>query len=167
MVKLVDGGVDLKSKAHYKTFGKFIVNMDLLHANELLVKYANSYAPVYKVKRVRISKYFCDFLCDLLNTGKINIDLFKKLTYKDDQIFENLIIRAKLAVQLGYDKIDRKLDEEQLKLRFEILRGEIMNNNNNEELLDELIFVIHELFKLGKIAEIDRDELLKELSGLK
>ena len=166
MVKLVDNGIDLKSKAHYKTFGKFIVNMDLLHANELLVKYANSYAPVYKVKRCKITKYFCDFMVDLLNTSVINIDLFKKLTYKDDQIFENLIIRAKLVNQLGYDKIDRKLDEEQLKLRFEVLRGEVLNNNNNNELIDELTYVIHELFKIGKIAEADRDDLLRELAGL-
>lgn len=166
MVKLVDNGIDLKSKAHYKSFGKFIINMELLHAGQLLVKYANSYAPVYKVKRCLISKYFRDFMLDLLNTSVINIDLFKKLTFKDDQIFENLIIRAKLAIQLGYDKIERKLDEEQLKKRFEVLRGEVLNSNNNEELIDELTYVIHELFKIGKIAEIDRDDLLRELSGL-
>ena len=79
MVKLVDNGIDFKSQAHYKSFGKFIINMELLHAGQLLVKYANSYAPVYKVKRCSISKYFRDFMLDLLNTSVINIDLFKKI----------------------------------------------------------------------------------------
>jgi hypothetical protein len=160
-----DSGIELKSKAHYKTFGKFMINMDLLHANELLVKYV-SYAPVYKIKRTQISTYFTDFLSDLLDNGTINVDLYKKLTFKDNRIFENLIIRAKLANQLGYHKIEQKFDEEQLKTRFEIIRGEIVAGHSNAELIEELIFVIKELFKIGKISDNDKNDLLKELKGL-
>jgi hypothetical protein len=160
-----DSGIELKSKAHYKTFGKFMINMDLLHANELLVKYV-SYAPVYKIKRTQISTYFTDFLSDLLDNGTINVDLYKKLTFKDNRIFENLIVRAKLANQLGYHKIEQKFDEEQLKTRFEIIRGEIVAGHSNAELIEELIFVIKELFKIGKISDNDKQELLKELNGL-
>ena len=165
MVKLIDNGIELKSKAHYRTFGKFIINMDLLHGGELLVKYI-SYAPVYKIKRTGISGYFCDFLCDLLDTGVINIDKFKKLTYKDNRIFDNLVVRAKLANQLGYHKIEQKLDEDELKIRFEILRGELTAGNNNRELVEELNHVIDELYKIGKIKEEDKIELLAELKTL-
>ena len=139
--------------------------MDLLHGGELLVKYI-SYAPVYKIKRTGISSYFCDFLCDLLDTGVINIDKFKKLTYKDNRIFDNLVVRAKLANQLGYHKIEQKLDENELKIRFEILRGELTAGNNNRELVDELNHVIDELYKIGKIKEEDKIELLAELKTL-
>ena len=166
MVKIIDNGIELKSKAHYRTFGKFIVNMDLLHGGTLLVKYI-SYAPVYKVKRTAISKYFCDFLCDLLDTGVINVDKYKKLTFKDNQIFDNLVVRAKLANQLGYHEIEKTLDEEQLKVRFEILRGEILACNSNAELVEELSHVINELFKINKISKEDKDELLTELKSLK
>ena len=158
-----DSGIELKSKAHYKTFGKFMINMDLLHANELLVKYV-SYAPVYKIKRSPISTYFTDFLCDLLDTGTINVELYKKLTFKDNRIFDNLVVRAKLANQLGYHKIEQKFDEEHLKTRFEVLRGEILAGNDNTELFDELKFVINELSNKGKISNTDRDELLNELN---
>jgi len=160
-----DSGIELKSKAHYKTFGKFMINMDLLMANELLVKYV-SYAPVYKIKRTQISTYFTDFLSDLLDNGTINVDLYKKLTFKDNRIFENLIVRAKLANQLGYHKIEQKFDEEQLKTRFEIIRGEIVAGHSNAELIEELIFVIKELFKIGKISDNDKNDLLQELNGL-
>ncbi len=158
-----DSGIELKSKAHYKTFGKFMVNMNLLHANELLVKYV-SYAPVYKIKRTPISSYFTDFLVDLLDTGMINVDLYKKLTFKDNRIFENLVVRAKLANQLGYHKIEQKFDENNLTQRFEVLRGEIIAGNSNAELIEELKFVIKELNKIGKISDIDRDDLLNELN---
>ena len=166
MVKNVDEGVSLKSKAHYKTFGKFIINMELLNSGILLVKYA-SYAPVYKVKRTHVSSFFVDFLNNLLETGVIHLDLFKKLTFRDNKIFENLIQRAKLDIQLGYHKIEKKLSEDELKTRFEILRGEILAQNDNEELVEELIHVINELYKIDKISEKDKTELLIELKALK
>ena len=165
MKQLIDNGIELKSKAHYRTFGKFIINMDLLHGGELLVKYI-SYAPVYKIKRAPITKYFCDFVCDLLDTGVINVEKYKKLTFKDDQIFDNLIVRSKLANQLGYHEIEKKLSDDELKTRFEILRGEILAHNSNAELVEELIHVINELFKIDKISEKDKNELLTELKGL-
>ena len=166
MVKNVDEGVSLKSKAHYKTFGKFIINMELLNSGILLVKYA-SYAPVYKVKRTHVSSFFVDVLNNLLETGVIHLDLFKKLTFRDNTIFENLIKRATLDIQLGYHKIEKKLSEDELKTRFEILRGEILAQNDNEELVEELIDVINELFKIDKISEKDKTELLIELKALK
>jgi hypothetical protein len=163
MVKHIDSGIDLKSKAHYKTFGKFIINMNLLHGGTLLVKY-ESYAPVYKIKRTTVSTFFVDFLANLLDTGVINLELFKKLTFRDNKIFENLITRAKLANQLGYYKIEKKLDEDQLKVRFEVLRGQLLIGNDNEDIIEELIHIINELFKINKISEQDKNDLINSLN---
>jgi ribosomal protein S3 len=90
--------------------------------------------------------------------------LFKKLTFRDNNIFENLITRAKLVNQLGYHKIEKKLDEDQLKVRFEVLRGQLLIGNDNADIIEELIHIINELFKINKISEQDKNDLINSLN---
>ena len=161
---MVQAGIECKNKAHYKTFGKFIINMDLLvHNKILLVKYSGSYAPVPSIKRTTISDDLKNAILELLDSSKINYDLLKDCSHHDRQVFDRLIKRAGLDKQLEYDKNLCKMNENGLKLRFEVLRGEVLAGNNNEEIADELRYVIRELMELLKISQIDGNELLEEL----
>jgi antitoxin component YwqK of YwqJK toxin-antitoxin module len=51
--------------------------MTMLHNNELLVKYL-SYAPVYKIKRRKVSDNFRDIILNLFDTNEMNYQLGKK-----------------------------------------------------------------------------------------
>ena len=161
---MVQEGIVCKNLAHYKTFGKFILNMDLLvHNNILLVKYSGSYAPVPTLKRTKIGDDLKNTILELLDNSKVNYELLKECSHHDRQTFEKLIIRAGLHKQLNYDQNLSKMNETGLKLRFEVLRGEILAGNNNQEIVDELLFVIKELTELRVISESDCMDLLNEL----
>ena len=161
---MVQAGIECKNKAHYKVFGKFIINCDLLvHENILLVKYSGSYAPVPSLKRTKIGDALKKVILELLDSSKINYDLLKDCTHNEREIFDRLITRAGLHKQLDYDKNLCKLNETGLKLRFEVLRGEILSGNNNQEIVYELLYVIKELMSMGVINELDGIELLEEL----
>jgi hypothetical protein len=161
---MVQAGIECKNKAHYKTFGKFIINCDLL-VNDyiLLVKYSGSYAPVPSLKRTTIGDALQKAILELLDSSKINYDLLKDCNHHDRQVFERLITRAGLHKQLDYDKNLCKMNENGLKLRFEILRGEILADNNNQEIVDELIYIINELMEIKVISASDGKDLLEEL----
>ena len=55
------------------------------------------------------------------------------------------------------------MNENGLKLRFEVLRGEILADNNNQEIVDELLYVIKELMELKIISPSDGKDLIQEL----
>ncbi len=161
---MVQAGIECKNKAHYKTFGKFIINCDLLvHDNILLVKYSGSYAPVPSLKRTKIGDDLQKAILELLDSSKINYDLLKDCSHNDRQVFERLIKRAGLDKQLEYDKNLCKMNETGLKLRFEVLRGQILAGNNNEEIVNELKYVIKELMECKVISLSDGEELIQEL----
>ena len=160
---MVQPGIECKNKAHYKTFGRFIINMDLLDDNILLVKYSGSYAPVPSLKRTKIGDDLKNAILELLDCSKINYDLLKDCSHHDRQVFERLIKRAGLDKQLEYDKNLCKMNETGLKLRFEVLRGEVLSGNNNQEIVDELLYVIKELMELKVISASDGKELSEEL----
>ncbi len=161
---MVQAGIECKNKAHYKTFGRFIINCDLLvHNNILLVKYSGSYGPVNTLKRTKIGDDLKNAILELLDSSKINYELLKDCNHHDRQVFERLIKRAGLDKQLDYDKNLCKMNETGLKLRFEILRGEILADNNNQEIVDELKYVINELMEIKVISPSDGKDLLEEL----
>ena len=159
-----DTGIECNVKSNYKIFGKFIVNMNLLCDGILLVKYTRSHAMVPSIKRTKVSKQFKIFLFDLLDKNKIDYTLLKACTQNDKAIFDNLIVRANVHRQLDYDKLNvTKEDETELKLKFQILQGEMIAGNNSEEIIHELKYVINELVQLKVISLKDSEELIAEL----
>jgi hypothetical protein len=161
---MVQAGIECKNKAHYKVFGKFIINCDLLvHENILLVKYSGSYAPVPSLKRTKIDDSLKKVILELLDSSKINYDLLKDCTHNEREIFDKLITRAGLHKQLDWDKNLCKLNETGLKLRFQVLQGELLSGNNNQEIVNELLYVIKELMSINIISENDGKELIQEL----
>jgi hypothetical protein len=56
------------------------------------------------------------------------------------------------------------MNETGLKLRFEVLRGEAVSGNNNQEIIEELLYVIKELMSMNIISDNDGKELIQELN---
>jgi hypothetical protein len=157
-------GIKCDVKSNYEIFGKFMINMNLLCDGILLVKYTRSYAMVPKLKRTKVSKEFKTFLCDLLKNNKIDYTLLKACTQKDKEIFDKLVVLSNVHRQLEYDKsFITKEDETELKLKFQILQGEMIAGNNSEEIIHELKYVIGELVQLKVISLKDSEELIAEL----
>ena len=160
-------GIIREKLSHYEIFGKFMINMNLLCDGILLVKYTKTYAPILSLKRTKISKEFKIFILDLLKNNKINYEMLKGCTQKDKSVFNNLINRSGVARQLEYDKdtvLNNKENESELKLKFQILQGEVIAGNNSEEIIEELKYVINELVQLNVINLKDSEELIAEIN---
>ena len=93
--------------------------------------------------------------------------MLKGCTQKDKSVFNNLINRSGVARQLEYDKdtvLNNKENESELKLKFQILQGEVIAGNNSEEIIEELKYVINELVQLNVINLKDSEELIAEIN---
>ena len=106
MIK-VGNGIKINTD-NYKEFGKFILNTKLLYSNVLYVKYRTN-GPVKVLKRTVISNDLKDVIVNLYDTNEINYQLCYKLSEAEKELFDKLIVRAGLNVQLKYKR--EKQDE--------------------------------------------------------
>jgi polyhydroxyalkanoate synthesis regulator phasin len=154
------GGIEVK-QVNYMQLGKFMINMKLLDRNDLLIKYL-SYAPVYQLKRQKVSDDLRDLLHNLLTTGEVNYELGKKMSIHEKELLNDLIIRAGLKIDLKFDK--KKLQEKisDIVEEFKILQGEIIAGNNNPQLISNIKNVIEKLVYHGKLTQIQANEIMEE-----
>lgn len=158
MVKIQEG-LKIK-KEYYKEFGKFIINLNLLQDNILLVKYA-SYAPVPSLRRTPISNGLKYFISHLLDTGEINYQIGRELSEIEKNLLINLMSKSGLKTHLKFDKAKLQEDIDDLIKTFSLLQGEVMAGNNN--LKSEIKAVVNKLVAYGKISQVDGNEILSEL----
>jgi polyhydroxyalkanoate synthesis regulator phasin len=155
------GGIEAK-QVNYMQLGKFMINIKQLDNNDLLIKYL-SYAPIYKLKRQKVSDDFKELLLNLLTTGEINYELGKKMSITEKELLNDLIVRAGLKMDLKFDK--KKLQEKisDIVEEFKILQGEIIAGNDNPQLTYNIKNVIEKLVYHGKLSKDEAIEIMEEL----
>jgi hypothetical protein len=149
------------------TFGpKFMINIKLLgKSNTLLIKY-QTYSPIGWLKRRKINDEFKNFLLELLDTNTINYGLLKLCLEEDIATFQQIIEKGKLTNTLKFDKNEAEPTKEDLKERFNILKGEILAGNDNPYIKVKCKNVINQLFKLHMIDEVMKNELIEGIDEL-
>jgi hypothetical protein len=165
MVK-VDDGIDIISRAKWKTFGKFIINHNELDNQKFKIRYLSG-SQVPKLSNTTVSNEFSSLLSHLLDTKQINYELIKQLTDKEKTLFNNLMDLSGLKKQLNYkiQKTEPSLTD--YKKRYNILHGEIEAGNNNKEVIEELKTVINKLVEKKGLSVSDANEMIKELNEIK
>jgi hypothetical protein len=149
------------------TFGsKFMINIKLLEKNNtLLIKY-QTYSPLGWLKRRKINNEFKNFLQELLDTNTINYGLLKLCLDEDITLFEQIIEKGKLTKTLKFNREECEPTKEDLKERFNILKGEILAGNDNPEIKVKCKNVINRLFRLQMIDEVMKNELIEGIDEL-
>lgn len=161
MVKFSDSKLKIEQN-NYREFGKFMMNMELLEKNILLVKY-KSYAPVPTIRRTEISDELKDLIHYLFDTGEIDYQSGQKLKQSEKTILDKLIIKSGLNLQLKYNpnKLDDDIDA--IIEEFEILKGEIIAGNDNPKIKEDIKEILIKLVKLNKITKAIADDILQDL----
>ena len=163
MVKYVESKLKYDKSNKYLEFGKFIINMNLLNKNILLLKYKNSYAPIPNLRRTMISDDLKNMVFYLLDTGEINYQTGMSLNNLEKEVFDILISKSGLNIMLKYDKNKMKEDLDLIIEQYEILKGEIIAGNDNPKIIKDLKDILRKLVKYKKVSQSDAEDILKEL----
>jgi hypothetical protein len=149
----------------YQEFGKFIIQKKkLLYDNTLLLKYKNSRGPVPNLKRQKIEEPLKILLLNILDTGTINYELVKDCSDDDRKLFEQILRRADLVTVLDYKKAKGLTSDNEVVEKWEILKGELLAGNTNQEIRNELKDVTKILIEKGKINKELGKDLISELN---
>lgn len=156
-------GLQAPEKEHfidrlYTPFGKFIIQHEKLDNNVLLLKYPNSYGPT-KIKRQIITDDIRNLLVNLLDTGKIDIDLQKRLDKDEKELFKRLITLSGLSKFLNYQDIKPNLKD--YIDRIKIIQSSFAVGNNTTDNNEEIKELLQKLYELNNITLEERNELLE------
>lgn len=149
-------------KDNYVQFGNSIsLNYKKLHDNILLIKYSKSFGPT-KLKSTKISDNLKQFILEIIETEKLNVNFQKKLDIDDVKLFEKLIDICRLRTFLKYKKYIPSIDD-QIE-RFNLLRAGFFAGNHSYETRQEIISLLNILSNANKISKSDADEFIQILA---
>lgn len=154
---------EMKEK-NYVDFGIFILNINQLKKNVLLIKYKRTIAPVNKLRRTPITDDFKNLLTDLIDTQEINIELQKELNDEEQELFEKLLTISKIAKPLNYKRYTKSIED--YLHRLMIIQGSMNSGNTSDILKQEAIDIINILSNpiIKKISIEDAKMLIECLT---
>ena len=160
----VGKGIALKERQpHYKTFGKYVIHMGhLIDKNIANFKYP-SLGSIASIRPLNISDDYKEFILDTLENERPNERILRKLPIEEQKHFERVILGAGLLDTFQIKRVGDK-DEKKEVDRFNILRGEILAGNNNEDVIKELKGLVVKFINEGKIRRQEGLNMLMELS---
>jgi hypothetical protein len=145
----VHKGKSLKDVPSHCEFGKLILLLNkLYHKNMLSVKDKNN-VNVQGIPNTKVSNNFVNLLMKICTNKKINKKDINNLNQKEMILYNVLISKAGLSKD--YDT-DIKNTIKTLKNRLQLIEGQIVAGNNNDDLKKELYDVIFKLSNIGAIA---------------
>jgi len=158
--KKVAGTGIKKLPANMIRFGSILINKKKLMYDNILSIAHLSGAKINLYKNKKISDVLCDLLLNIINdvtNNKLVID-----TLKDD---ENLIYNSLLRYSNLHKKynvpIERTINE--LKNRFQLLEGEIISGNTNDDIMKELKGILRKMIDFKLISDGKAKKYIKEI----
>lgn len=162
-IKVGRGIVAKEKKANYKNFGKYLIHVGhLIDKNIANFKYPSK-ASIPSIKPIPITDDYKDFLLDMLENEKPNERFLSKLSIEEQKHFEKVMRGAGLLSQFNLRKIGDEEEKNSVE-RFNILRGEVLAGNNNDNVIKELKTLIIKFVNDGRIRRQEGLNMLMELS---
>lgn len=159
----VGGGVRVREQPTYAHFGKYIIHIPhLTDRNVFNVKYP-SMGSIPSIKPLTISDDYKDFVLEVLDSGKMNERMLKKLPDNEIRHFEKVVSGAGLTEVLKLKRGNTTNEKKDLD-RYYLLRGEIEAGNNAESVIKELRGLIVKFMNDGRVHKSEGLHLLMELS---
>ena len=159
----VGGGVRVREQPTYAHFGKYIIHMPhLTDKNVFNVKYPSK-GSIPAIKPMTISDDYKDFVMEVLESGKMNERMLKKLPEQEIRHFEKVVSGAGLTEVLKLKRGNTDSEKKDMD-RYYLLRGEIEAGNNAETVVKELRGLIVKFMNDGRVNKSEGLNLLMELS---
>jgi len=145
----VHKGKSLKDVPSHCEFGKLILLLNkLYHKNILSVKDANN-VNVQGIPNSKVSNDFVNLLMKICTDKNITKKDISLLNQKEMILYNVLISKAGLSKDFD---VDIKKTIKTLKNRFQLIEGQIVAGNNNDDLKKQLYDVVFKLSHIGAIS---------------
>jgi hypothetical protein len=164
MVKINDV-LSLSNAAKWYRLGRIIINYDNLDELNLNVKYASG-SQIPKIPRTVISEEMSALLMSLVDTQELNFELGKQLKDHEKDLLGLIMKTSGLAKQLKFIKSKIEPSRSDMKLRYNVLIGELEAGNNSQIIIQELKEVIEKLIKLNLMTSTQGEELIEDLRDI-
>ena len=161
----VGRGVELEDEPTYRTFGKYVIHMKHLKGKGVANFKYPSLGSIPSIKPKPITEEYREFIIDVLETGKPNERQFRRLSEDEREHFERVCSGAGLLDHFRMKRTGDDEDKERVD-RFNILRGEVLAGNNNENVIKELRGLVVRFINEGRITRQEGTNMLMELSAL-
>ena len=150
--------------SYYKEFGIFKINTRHLPRNVLIVKYKSCLGPIPKLKQTPISSPLRIILTQLMD-GNNTIDelYYQTLPLKEKGMLYYMLKRARLIDSTNYRDLIKELPD-QLREKFDIIRGQLEAGNNNDLLIEEAKDVVTAMNYIDLLTNKQYKELIDELN---
>jgi hypothetical protein len=161
----VGKGIDLNDEPTYKTFGKYVIHMKHLKGKGVANFKYPSLGSIPSIKPKPITEEYKEFIIDVLETGKPNERQFRRLSDDEREHFERVCLGAGLLEHFRMKRTGDDEDKERVD-RFNVLRGEVLAGNNNENVIKELRGLVVRFINEGRITRQEGTNMLMELSAI-
>jgi len=148
----------------FREFGKYVVDLEKLRDNELVVKYKNG----KRVARID-SKVMGGNLAEVVKKVSEGTSVGKSELSKlseDERTYLDVV--RKEARVLGLDDLSTSIRSQKNRERheFEVAKGQILAGNDNPALVKKFKLLLVKLRKSGQLPEREARELLMDMAAL-
>lgn len=152
----------------FKSFGNYDINMNMLSKNKLSVVFpkSNNKPAAFKGSQL-ISSHLAQIIAEVVNDGKINVELYENLDDLEQKTFDKLAQISKLSYAAGtelyrFQTATDKVRNEKIK-RFNLLRSELIAGNDSPEAIKELKALLFYLKEDHIITSIDFNKIMRDI----
>lgn len=157
--KLIGYGVKLDEIPKYCDFGKVKIMMHKLYYNNILSVKDKNNINIPGFKNHRVTNKFVNVIMKICN-GEDFINEYNKLSKSDIEVYNQLIFLSGTHKKKIFNTINNTIND--LKERLQLVEGEIIAGNDNDEIKKELYHLLHKLANFGVITKSTAKKRYKE-----
>jgi hypothetical protein len=160
---VVQKGASVKTVPTHCQFGKTIILLNKLYQNNILSVKDSNNINIQGIPNSKVDDKFVNIILGICNNEEVNKKDIDTLSEKDFILFNVLIKKAGLTKKYN---IDNTKAIKLLKDRLELVEGQILAGNTNEEIKKELYDIVFKLANLGATSLSNSRKYYKDVVKL-
>ena len=160
----IDYNEGIKKNNTYVPFGNNFIDKHNLSNNIIHIKRSNG-ASVLGFPKARVSDNLGNVMRSIVGNGIAKFEDLEKLTEEEKLYLYKLIKSNKLLNRLSIPAPSKKEDDKDIH-QYEVMKGEILNGNDNIEMIKKFKLLISKLIHKDLLPKNQAKEILIELASL-
>jgi hypothetical protein len=149
----------------YVPFGKYVIDFRRLNDDVVAIKLNDRGHSVPGFSPVKVGKGMGNILRDLINGGQPQYKDLASLTEEEKKYLHRIATRSSIIDRISIPAPDKTDDERDIN-QYEVMKGEILNGNDNAEMIKKFKLLISKMINKDLLPKGQAKEILVELATL-